>query len=384
MKLELMDLEELKPAPYNPRSITDEARAGLANSLARFGMAGVIVWNRRTGNIVGGHQRRQLLIEAGIKQAIVSVVDLDDDMEKALNLSLNNPSIQGEWSENAGDLIEALGREDKELADSLRFQELEASLGHKRGDKAASCVPSVTLPVLDSRTEEWRARRERWDALMVKEAREKSGIDEFDPVLMEFLVKRHTKSNEKIVDLFCGNANKAKVAVELGRKYLGVDIYKERIEANEKAVPEAEWLCADVLGAEIEEKAALAILNVPLFNFVKYGDDEKDLSSMGEEKYAEAIGKAIEKALGIADVVTFVGADSVDADGKRFPLVDMAEAVFKKLSVKNLERLILVHAGGILPGVVRKEYGVRRLHSNFEEILIYGEKTQKSISEIFS
>lgn len=54
-----------------------------------------LVWNKRTGNLVGGHQRLKILKEMGVKGIEVSVVDLDDVKEKALNLALNK--ISGEW-----------------------------------------------------------------------------------------------------------------------------------------------------------------------------------------------------------------------------------------------------------------------------------------------
>lgn len=48
---------ELKPAEYNPRKISPERLTQLAKSMAAFGDLSGIVFNRRTGNLVGGHQR---------------------------------------------------------------------------------------------------------------------------------------------------------------------------------------------------------------------------------------------------------------------------------------------------------------------------------------
>jgi len=55
------------------------------------------LWNRRTGHLVGGHQRLRVLLERGVKEVDVSVVDLPLEKEKALNVALNK--IQGEWDE---------------------------------------------------------------------------------------------------------------------------------------------------------------------------------------------------------------------------------------------------------------------------------------------
>ena len=56
-----MKLTDLKSAGYNPRTITDEQLGWLKKSLEEFGDLSGIVFNRRTGNTVGGHQRLKCL-----------------------------------------------------------------------------------------------------------------------------------------------------------------------------------------------------------------------------------------------------------------------------------------------------------------------------------
>lgn len=93
-------VEEIKPAPYNPRRPLqpgDPMYEALARSLDEFGLVEPLVWNRRTGHLVGGHQRLRVLLERGVKEVDVSVVDLPLEKEKALNVALNK--IQGEWDE---------------------------------------------------------------------------------------------------------------------------------------------------------------------------------------------------------------------------------------------------------------------------------------------
>jgi hypothetical protein len=54
-----------------------------------------IVWNRRTGNIVGGHQRYKVLVALGYDEVDCVVLDIDENKEKALNVALNK--ITGEF-----------------------------------------------------------------------------------------------------------------------------------------------------------------------------------------------------------------------------------------------------------------------------------------------
>jgi len=95
MKIEKMKVSDLKYAPYNPRKIDDKELAKLKRSISEFGYVEPIVWNQRTGFVVGGNQRLKALRELGIEEVDVVVVDLSDAKEKALNVALNK--ISGEW-----------------------------------------------------------------------------------------------------------------------------------------------------------------------------------------------------------------------------------------------------------------------------------------------
>lgn len=51
------NINELHEASYNPRTMSKHDREALRKSLERFGDLSGIVFNRRTQNLVGGHQR---------------------------------------------------------------------------------------------------------------------------------------------------------------------------------------------------------------------------------------------------------------------------------------------------------------------------------------
>jgi len=98
MDIQTVELERINPARYNPRKDLKPGDAEydkLKKSILEFDMVEPLVWNKRTGNLVGGHQRLKVLKELGIEHVEVSVVDLSEVKEKALNLALNK--ISGEW-----------------------------------------------------------------------------------------------------------------------------------------------------------------------------------------------------------------------------------------------------------------------------------------------
>jgi hypothetical protein len=97
---ETVHRKQLKGAEYNPRHLPAAAKVKLRESLQRVGLVQPIVWNKQTGNIVGGHQRLSqidALEESSDYSLTVAVVDVDEKREKELNVLLNNQMVAGEW-----------------------------------------------------------------------------------------------------------------------------------------------------------------------------------------------------------------------------------------------------------------------------------------------
>lgn len=91
---------KIKNAPYNPRYIDDEARKRLKQGLKNFGLVSTLVWNRRTGNLVSGHQRLSIMDELEKTQDYelqVSIIDIPKKEEMELNVQMNNTSMMGEF-----------------------------------------------------------------------------------------------------------------------------------------------------------------------------------------------------------------------------------------------------------------------------------------------
>ena len=98
MNIEKKNVKDLLPADYNPRKDLkpgDPEYEKLKRSIEQFGYVEPVIWNEKTGRVVGGHQRLKVLTDMGITEVDVVVVDMDTEKEKALNIALNK--ISGEW-----------------------------------------------------------------------------------------------------------------------------------------------------------------------------------------------------------------------------------------------------------------------------------------------
>lgn len=94
--------KDIKNADYNPRTISNAARARLRAGIEKMGLVQPLVWNKRSGNLVGGHQRISILddLEGNAEyQLTVAVVDVGPSEERRLNVLLNNDSSMGHWDE---------------------------------------------------------------------------------------------------------------------------------------------------------------------------------------------------------------------------------------------------------------------------------------------
>ena len=101
MELVKRQLADLKPAEYNPRKALkpgDPEYQRIAASIEEFGYVDPIIINA-DNTIIGGHQRRTVMLDLGYTEADCILVEMDKTREKALNIALNK--ITGEWDEAA-------------------------------------------------------------------------------------------------------------------------------------------------------------------------------------------------------------------------------------------------------------------------------------------
>ena len=173
MRIETLPLDRLEPAPYNPRVTLEPGMPGyerLKRSLEEFDLVQPLVWNRRSGYLVGGHQRLRLLQEAGCTETPCVVVDLDDDRERMLNIALNNDRVGGEFDPEK--LLGVL----EELQDSICDETLTGFSEDELSEMVLQATPSfepVVEPprttitvVLDVPLDDWEAVQPAIDALL--------------------------------------------------------------------------------------------------------------------------------------------------------------------------------------------------------------------------
>lgn len=148
MELKKLRLEDLKPAAYNPRVALkpgDPEYEALAISIEDNGYIEPIVVNSDM-TIISGHQRRTVLMDMGVQEENVIVVDIKDpEKERSANIALNK--ITGKWDERklydllidleeAGQDLRSTGFSTSELSDLFTKIDLETGANDDRFDAA--------------------------------------------------------------------------------------------------------------------------------------------------------------------------------------------------------------------------------------------------------
>ncbi len=119
--------DQIKNASYNPRMIDQSARKKLKEKIkdSKVGLIETLVWNKKTGNLVSGHQRLSILDDLEGKKdyaLTVAVINVDEKTEKEINVFMNNPSAQGNYD------LDMLGNLMKEIEgdyENMGFDKLD-------------------------------------------------------------------------------------------------------------------------------------------------------------------------------------------------------------------------------------------------------------------
>lgn len=110
-------VQDLKPAEYNPRIMSDPMFFSLVRSIEENGFVEPIVINGKKGReniVIGGHQRLRAAKELGMESVPCVVVFMGEAEEKRLNVALNG--VDGVWDlDKLSEVVHSLSLQDIDL-----------------------------------------------------------------------------------------------------------------------------------------------------------------------------------------------------------------------------------------------------------------------------
>ncbi len=120
IKTVMVDIDKLRPAVYNPRTLSEEQERHLIESIKQFDLVDPIIANKykgRENTVISGHQRLRVASKLGYKKVPVIYLKLNEEQEKRLNLHMNHST--GSWD------IEKLKELDINLLIDIGFNDSE-------------------------------------------------------------------------------------------------------------------------------------------------------------------------------------------------------------------------------------------------------------------
>jgi hypothetical protein len=169
--------------------------------------------------------------------------------------------------------------------------------------------------VLDTRTKEWKQRKEYWitnygiqSELGREDTQSKTifwdtpstNVSIFDPVLCELMYDWFSPKGGMVLDPFAGGSVRGIVAEEMGRKYIGYDINLEQVQANKHQSSKPLWWCEDsytALDKVADESHDFIFTCPPYYDLEVYTDDPNDISNMSVGDFDNRYNKILQKSV---------------------------------------------------------------------------------------
>ena len=211
-----------------------------------------------------------------------------------------------------------------------------------------------------------------------------SGTSVFDPVLCELSYAWYTREGDRVIDPFAGGSVRGIVASHMGRRYTGVELRPEQVEANREQAAEIcssdapEWIVGD--SARIDELVPsdgydFMFTCPPYADLEVYSDDPADISNMPHEEFVEAyrtiMAKAVSKLADDRFAVVVIG-DARDRNGFYYNLPGITVQAMEDAGAHYYNEAILVTPVGSLPIRVGKQFTAsRKLGKTHQNVLTF-------------
>jgi hypothetical protein len=427
---------DLAPYARNARTHSADQVGQLAAAILEFGWTNPVLADAQ--GIVAGHGRvlaaRKLYAEGHtlrrpngepIPPGCVPTIDCSGWTEAARRAYI---LADNKLAQNAG-WDDALLISELEVLKSSDFvlsvigfsdDELAAMLGGGASSSSGSSAGSLTekfmlapFSVLNARDGWWQERKRAWLSLGIRSelgrdaapggspmvsgysasgerltgtAASESGTSVFDPVLCELAYRWFSPPGGLVLDPFAGGSVRGIVAAKLGRRYVGLELRAEQVEANREqgasicagAEHPPAWIAGD--SRRIDEACATVEADMlfscpPYADLERYSDDPADLSTMPYSDFLAAYREIIAKAcarLAPASFACFVVGEIRDRKGNYRDFVGDTVQAFRDAGLSFYNEAILITAVGSLPIRVGKQFSSsRKLGKTHQNVLVF-------------
>jgi len=211
-----------------------------------------------------------------------------------------------------------------------------------------------------------------------------SGTSIFDPVLCELAYRWFSPPDGVVLDPFAGGSVRGIVASQLGRRYVGIDLRPEQLEANRV---QAAAICGDRQPLWIEGDsrdidvlapgvAADFIFSCPPYGDLEvYSEDARDLSTVSHDAFLAAYRQIIGKSVAMLKAdrfACFVVGDFRDKTGFYRNFVGNTISAFEAAGARLYNEAVLLTAIVSLPIRAGRAFeSGRKLGKTHQNVLVF-------------
>lgn len=170
-------------------------------------------------------------------------------------------------------------------------------------------MPIHPFSILDTRTKEWKDRKNWWilnhkiKSELGRENTEsktmfwdtEANVSVFDPVLCETMYDWFSPKDGKVLDPFAGGSVRGIVAEGLDRSYTGIDISEEQIKANKLQSDKPNWIVGDSrkVVPTLTDEYDFIFTCPPYHDLEVYSDNPKDISNMPYNRFLTSLNSIL-------------------------------------------------------------------------------------------
>jgi len=215
------------------------------------------------------------------------------------------------------------------------------------------------------------------------------GTSIFDPVLCELVYRWFSAPGHTVLDPFAGGSVRGVVAACTGRRYTGIDLRGEQVQANQDQwtgisralgradLPAPAWRQGDGSHAQrlVNGPFDLVFSCPPYANLERYSDDPADLSTMRYPSFLRAYRTIIKESVAMLRPNRFaavVVGDVRDSKGLYRGFVSDTIAAFRDAGAALYNEAILITPSGSLAIRAGKPFATsRKLGKTHQHLLVF-------------
>ena len=405
MEVEYTPIDLVRPYPKNAKEHPAEQVEKIANSIREFGFNQPIVVDEE-GVVIVGHGRLEAAKHLGITEVPVLRLSMTDDQAKAYRLA-DNKLNESRWEMEL--VIEELRELPVEMIDLTGFS--ANLLIEDTGVKGSLADKFIAPPfsVLDTKQGYWKDRRKQWLDMGIRSEIGRNeglisggdsasmmgtinaGTSVFDPVLCEIAYSWFNVANGTVLDPFAGGSVRGVVASKLLQQYVGHELRKEQVEANQLQASE---LCSDPMPVWVpgdsnvtldqsDIQADMIFSCPPYADLEVYSDDPADISNMPYAEFMEVYRSIITKAVGKLKEDRFavwVIGEVRSKDGTYYNFLGDTIKAFTDAGMGYYNEIVLLNALGTLPQRAGRQFSAgRKVGKAHQNVLVFYKGNPKNI-----